>query len=85
MYMMINNFNDISDEVECKLYVGITRAKKGLYIHYNNLIFDTIRAEGVLHDFDDARYSEPEKLVKQLGMRDVILDRFIGKRGMFSL
>lgn len=80
VYIMLNQTDDKTDEEKRKIYVGITRAKNELYIHYNNAIFDEIEADGVEHETDTQDYPEPEELAMQLGIKDVYLDFFIGKK-----
>lgn len=80
VYLMLNQPDDRTDEERRKIYVGITRAKNELYIHYNSAIFDDISADGVVHESDTRDYPEPKELVMQLGMKDVFLDFFIGKK-----
>lgn len=80
VYLMLNQPDDRTDEERRKIYVGITRAKNELYIHYNSAIFDDISADGVVHESDTRDYPEPDELEMQLGMKDVFLDFFIGKK-----
>lgn len=80
VYIMLNKTDDKTDEEKRKIYVGITRAKNALYIHYNNAIFDEIEADGVERETDTQDYPEPKELVMQLGIKDVFLDYFIGKK-----
>ncbi len=80
VYIMLNQQDDNSDEEKRKIYVGMTRAKNELYIHCNSAIFDGIAIDGVEHESDTRDYPEPEELVMQLGLQDVFLDFFIGKK-----
>lgn len=80
VYLLLNNVSDSADEVKRRIYVGITRAKNELYIHCNNTLFDDITIEGIIHERDDTIYPEPNQLAMQLGLRDVVLDFFIGKK-----
>ena len=86
VYIMLNQSCDSTDEEKRKIYVGMTRAKNKLYIHCNSAIFDDISAEGIERETDEQDYPEPEELVMQLGMKDVFLDFFIGKKAeVFAL
>lgn len=86
VYIMLNQSCDSTDEEKRKIYVGMTRAKNALYIHYNNAVFDNISVEGIECETDSSDYPEPEELVMQLGMKDVFLDFFIGKKAeVFAL
>ena len=80
VYLMLNQSDDSTDEERRKIYVGITRAKNELYVHYNSAIFDDISADGAEHESDTQDYPEPDELEMQLGMKDVFLDFFIGKK-----
>ena len=80
VYIMLNQAGDSTDEEKRKIYVGITRAKNELYIHYNSAIFDDISVDGIERETDSNDYPEPEELVMQLAMKDVFLDFFIGKK-----
>lgn len=80
VYLMLNQSDDSTDEERRKIYVGITRAKNELYVHYNSAIFDDISADGAEHESDTRDYPEPDELEMQLGMKDVFLDFFIGKK-----
>lgn len=80
VYLMLNQLDDSTDEERRKIYVGITRAKNELYVHYNGAIFDDISADGAEHESDTQDYPEPDELEMQLGMHDVFLDFFIGKK-----
>ena len=80
VYLMLNQPDDRTDEEKRKIYVAMTRAKNALYVHYNSAIFDDISADGAEHESDTRDYPEPEELEMQLGMKDVFLDFFIGKK-----
>ena len=80
VYIMLNQSDDSTDQERRKIYVGITRAKNELYVHYNSAIFDDISSDGAEHESDTRNYPEPEELEMQLGMKDVFLDFFIGKK-----
>ncbi len=86
VYMLLNEVDSSTEERKRVLYVGMTRAKKALYIHCNNGIFDGIDVEGMEQLRDDTDYPEPEEIVLQLGHRDVVLGDFKGKKPVvFSL
>lgn len=77
VYLMLNHFNAFNDENKRKLYVGMTRAKDELYIHYNNEIFLTIpNIKGVKQEEDKKQYNKPSEITLQLSHRDVFLDYF---------
>lgn len=79
VYMMLNNVVLNDDEQKRKIYVGITRAKEELHIHYNTNIF----IDAPVDITEDTRtYSEPETLILQFTHRDVVLDFFKEKDTM---
>lgn len=80
VYIMLNQKDDREDKNKRTIYVGITRARNELYIHYNSAIFDGISADGAEHESDTQDYPEPEELEIQLGLDDVYLDFFLGKK-----
>ena len=80
VFLMLNNVDDSDDAVKRRIYVGITRAKKNLFVHYNNALFDNITAYGIQHETDNTLYPEPDELAMHLGLRDVFLDFFLDKK-----
>lgn len=80
VYMLLNNVAAYTDESKRQVYVGLTRAKNELYIHYNNGIFDRFSMPGIELIEDVHEYSEPPEIILQLSHRDVVLDFFKGKK-----
>lgn len=86
VYLLLNNYDLSTDEKKRALYVGITRAKKALHIHFNNDIFSEISMDSAVSLSDSTLYPEPEEIVLQLSLRDVILNDFKDKKPIvFSL
>lgn len=79
VYMLLNQVLVSSDEEKRKLYVGLTRAKNALYIHYNNELFSDNSIQDVVKSEDMTQYSRPEEICIQLTYRDVVLNFFKGK------
>ena len=79
VYMLLNNVGPLSDEVCRKLYVGMTRAKRRLFIHANSNLFSNITGACVA-SHDDGIYAAPSEIAVQLSLRDVVLDDFKGKK-----
>lgn len=71
VYMLISEPKQLTDEVLRRYYVGITRAKKRLFIHTNCSLFDRF---GVSQD--DTIYDMPDEIVLQLSHKDVNLGYF---------
>lgn len=77
VYMMLDQVSAFKDEDRRKLYVGMTRAKNALYIHYNNDdLFNHLDIPGVKMIQDNCPYLKPKEIVLQLTHRDVVLDFF---------
>jgi ATP-dependent DNA helicase RecQ len=62
------------------LYVGMTRAKNLLSIHYHGSYFSKFHIEQVEHRQDETTYADPETLVLHLSYNDVWLNYFFGKK-----
>ncbi|MBD5146011.1 MAG: RecQ family ATP-dependent DNA helicase [Ruminococcus sp.] len=80
VYMLLNNVSAGTDEERRKLYVGITRARSGLYIHCNNGIFDGFEIPHCKKIIDENIYPVPNEITVQLTHRDVNLGFFKGKK-----
>lgn len=80
VYMMLKNVNAKKDEDRRALYVGMTRAKRNLYIHTNTQLFDIYHIDGISHVEDSKEYDEPKEVMLQTTHRDVVLDFFKGKK-----
>ena len=74
VYMLISEPLHITDEVLRRYYVGITRAKKRLFIHTNSSLFDISEVEK--RCIDRAPYEMPNEIVLQLSHKDVNLGFF---------
>jgi len=80
VYMMQNDVSTYTPETKRKIYVGLTRAKNELYVHYNNDCFDHINSAAAERSFDNTMYSESEEIVIQLSLKDVKLGYFKKKQ-----
>lgn len=80
VYMLISNMDSTTEAFKRQVYVGLTRAKSALYIHYNNHLFDAFQTPDVVRIEDPVDYPEPDEITLQLSHRDVVLDFFKGKR-----
>ena len=74
VYMLLNRITARDDEKLRTLYVGMTRAKDALHIHYNNDLFDGLSGEGIERTEDAISYPEPEEIALRLTMNDVVLN-----------
>lgn len=82
VFMLLDNVKADTDEERRKLYVGMTRAKSNLHIHYNNDIFDDIEPNGAEKIFDERLYDRPDEIVAQLTHKDIFLDFCKDKRNV---
>ena len=74
VYMLISEPRHITDEVLRRYYVGITRAKKRLFIHTNSSLFCISEVEKKCTD--RTSYEMPNEVVLQLSHKDVNLGFF---------
>lgn len=79
VYMLLNNVSINGDEDLRKLYVGMTRAKRNLFIHCNNDIFSRYDIPCAEKNEDNNIYPEPEEIALQLTHKDVVLNFFKDK------
>lgn len=75
--LLLNINNDYSDSTKRLIYVGITRAKQNLRIHYNSNLFQEIDIANVVRRNDKTKYKFPKYLTVQLKYDQVWLDFFI--------
>lgn len=80
--MLLDKVRIDTDACKRKLYVGMTRAKRGLHIFYNNKEFDRFITEMVRTRADDMLYEKPEEILMQLSHKDVNLGFFKNKKEM---
>ncbi len=80
VYMMLENYKFFDDEDRRPIYVGITRAKKSLHIHYDGQEFDEFKDTVSEYVVDTKRYGKPNEIVVQLSYKDVYLDYFKNKK-----
>lgn len=74
VYMLISDGYLRDDYLMRRYYVGITRAKKRLFIHTNGDCFANISADQ--NCIDQREYAMPEEIVLQLSHKDVYLGFF---------
>ncbi len=86
VFIFLNNESLSDPKNRRKLYVGITRAKSELYIHYNNTLFDDVQLPNVENIVDNKQYPEPKELFLQLSHKQVNLGSFLAhKMDIFKL
>ena len=72
VYMMVTGNYPKGNSLFRRYYVGMTRARKRLFIHTDGDLFDSICADG--HHVDSAAYPLPEEIMLQMSLKDVYLD-----------
>jgi len=77
VFMSLSNFRCETDEARRRVYVGLTRARHRLHIHYNDDGFDGLKAPGVKRKSDTVMYPQPDELILQLSHKDIFLSFFI--------
>lgn len=82
VFMLLDKVRIDMDACKRKLYVGMTRAKRGLHIFYNNKEFDRFITGTVRTRADDMLYEKPEEILMQLSHKDVNLGFFKNKKEM---
>ncbi len=80
VYILLNNSVMENDEEIRKLYVGMTRARNLLHIHYSGDSFDKFIKYASDSETDHNFYSKPTEIILQLSHRDVFLDFFKDKK-----
>lgn len=75
VYMLISDNHSKDAHLMRRYYVGMTRAKKRLFIHTNADCFQRLKADR--YNIEQERYGMPEEIVLQLSHKDVYLGFFI--------
>ncbi len=84
VYILLNNYIFNDDESRRAVYVGMTRAKKDLCIHYNGNEFDEYQKIANEFVYDKTQYEEPQEIIMQLSYKDVFLDYFKNKKNIIK-
>ncbi len=84
VFMYLNSFSINYDEEKRKLYVGFTRAKKHLCIHYKSVELDFLKKSVTNFLEDETEYESPEQLIVALTHKDVNLAFFKDKQLLIS-
>ncbi|MGN0049456.1 MAG: RecQ family ATP-dependent DNA helicase [Bacteroides sp.] len=74
VYMLLTEPPRSSDELFRRYFVGMTRAKRRLFIHTNSSLFDKLQADRQL--VNPHSYEMPDEIVLQLSHKDVNLGFF---------
>lgn len=78
VYISLKGLGDITDRERRMIYVGMTRAKNNLSVHFSNvnLFLDKSLQRFIIED--NTVYGAPVEVLMQLSHRDVVLDIFKG-------
>ncbi len=76
VFMMLDNFSPETDPAKRQLYVGMTRAKKTLSIHYNGNYLNKLCADEIEISLNENSYAPPDLLTEHLTLKDVNLGYF---------
>ncbi len=76
VYISLKGLHNVTDKERRMIYVGITRAKNNLSLHFDdtNMFTDEVSRNIVVKD--NSIYGTPEEILMQLCHRDVVLDMF---------
>jgi ATP-dependent DNA helicase RecQ len=84
VFLMLDNFNTITDAAKRQLYVAMTRAKENLTIHLNSSLFDNFSIDDLERVEDREIYLPPNDLAMNLTFKDVWLDYSINRQHLIS-
>ncbi len=76
VFLMLDNFNENSEDSKRLLYVAMTRAKQNLTIHYNGDYLNNINVENMIRVKNNDKHPLPNHLVYHLNHRDIYLGYF---------
>lgn len=82
VYMLLGSTDIATDEEKRKLYVGMTRAKNLLHIHYFGDLLDRFAEYATTDEVDLHTYPKPSEIILQLSHKDVYLDFFKDKKSL---
>ena len=77
LFLLLNRFDQDSDNNKRQLYVAMTRAKQNLFIHLNSRLFSNTAAISCMTISEDVnKYAPPEHLLVNLTHKDINLGYF---------
>lgn len=78
VHISLKGLRSVTGKERRAVYVGITRARNNLSIHYDNpALFSSAMLSGVHYCTDTADYGQPSEIMLQLGHRDVVLSVYM--------
>ena len=84
VFLMLENFNSLTDGAKRQLYVAMTRAKNNLTIHLNSTFLNNIETNNLQRIDNKEVHFQPKELVMNLSLKDVWLDYFIERQHLIS-
>lgn len=84
VFILLENFNQTTDQAKRQLYVAMTRAKHNLTIHLNGSYLSSLTAENLERVEDKETYLPPSELMMHLSFKDIWLDYFITRQYLVS-
>ncbi|MCS3802138.1 RecQ family ATP-dependent DNA helicase [Niastella sp. OAS944] len=84
VFLMLENFNAVTDDAKRLLYVALTRAKQNLTVHVNSNLLDGLSTVNLERIDNKEKYLPPNELAMHLTYKDVWLDYFINKQHLIS-
>lgn len=78
VYMLVSQPQHVTDSEMRRYYVGMTRARKRLFIYNNSTLFDRLPAD--IHQVDQTPYVFPDEVMLQLSHKDVNLGFFKSRK-----
>ncbi len=79
VYISLKGLNKTGEAEKRAIFVGMTRAKNNLSVHYSGEPLPYTRWSAAQMFWDDNVYSEPKEILLQLGHKDVVLNFFKDK------
>lgn len=76
VYILYEGNDHLNEEEKRLLYVGMTRAKQNLFIHYKGEYFDCFREYSTKFYDVEKSYEKPKRLMYELSYSDVLLGYF---------
>lgn len=82
VYLFLDNVRENTDEEKRRIFVGMTRAKTSLYIHYCGNLFAHLHTKEITR-LEDKRTPAPlSEIAMSLNLSDVYLDFVAGKKNL---
>ncbi len=79
VYISLKGLDRIGEAEKRAIFVGLTRAKNNLSVHYSGEPFPYTRWSAAQMFLDNNVYGEPKEILLQLGHKDLVLDFFKNK------